>query len=556
MAIDMQHYYEALERFLLKMEQLKQLNENDMHEIVSEMCEVLDIACCDLWCYATPVHEQNCDGDVMVFFETDSVDNQRCVVLREMTGDGSVKVYRACQSIGADIWTDAERSKVELFLKMVFAFHGRVNVMQLVERLSYHDVDLGIYNLTYFMRFTSMLISQQKIDKYTACYFNLKHFSMVNQQFGRTVGTDVMKRYVQSLQDMLSPEEIISRVGSDNFIMLILDENLDKVREYLHGAGVVCDAEQEEKIFISASQGYYCIPNDRDIKEPSEVVDCVTMAAKMAQDVANDDVVFFEDTMFHQKEQAKHIETMFPDALEKREFQVFYQPKIQLTDYRLVGAEALCRWFHDGKLMPPMDFIPVLEQGHEICDLDFYMLDRVCEDIRRWLDEGKNVVKVSVNFSRRHLSDMMLLEHILEVIDRHQVPHEYIEIELTETNSDVEFTYLKRVVSGLQKAGISTSVDDFGIGYSSLNLIREIPWNVLKIDRSFLPVERNVQSSKYIMLKYVIAMAQSMGLECIVEGVETIEQVKMLKDNNCYLAQGFYFDRPLPIEEFESRLSA
>ncbi|MCH5275361.1 MAG: EAL domain-containing protein, partial [Lachnospiraceae bacterium] len=134
-------------------------------------------------------------------------------------------------------------------------------------------------------------------------------------------------------------------------------------------------------------------------------------------------------------------------------------------------------------------------------------------------------------------------------------PHEYIEIELTETTTDVEFKDLKRIIGGLQQSGVFTSVDDFGIGYSSLNLIKEIPWNVLKLDRSLLPAkgdENPVQ--KDTMFKYIVAMTQAMGLECISEGVETKEQVKLLVDNKCNLAQGFYFDKPLPVEEFETRL--
>ena len=164
-------------------------------------------------------------------------------------------------------------------------------------------------------------------------------------------------------------------------------------------------------------------------------------------------------------------------------------------------------------------------------------------------------VRVSVNLSRRHLSDMDLLEHIVDIIDKHMVPHEYIEIELTETTTDVEFKDLKRTINGLQKIGISTSVDDFGIGYSSLNLIKEIPWNVLKLDKSLLPdYEKDDPVQKSIMFRHIVAMGREMGLECLAEGVETREQVRLLEENNCDLAQGFYFDRPLPIKDFETRL--
>ncbi|MBQ6034836.1 MAG: EAL domain-containing protein, partial [Ruminococcus sp.] len=217
----------------------------------------------------------------------------------------------------------------------------------------------------------------------------------------------------------------------------------------------------------------------------------------------------------------------------------------------------LCRWIRDGRIVPPMEFIPVLEQNTDICQLDFYMLDSVCADIRRWLDEGGNVVRISVNLSRKHMMDVDLLEHIMNIVDKHNVPHEYIEIELTETTTDVEFRDLKRVVSGLQQQGIYTSVDDFGMGYSSLNLLREIPWNVLKVDRCFLPVDSDDStSSRTVMFKYVVAMAKELGLECIAEGVETQNQVKILRDNNCLYAQGFLFDKPLPLADFEKRLKS
>jgi EAL domain-containing protein (putative c-di-GMP-specific phosphodiesterase class I) len=201
-----------------------------------------------------------------------------------------------------------------------------------------------------------------------------------------------------------------------------------------------------------------------------------------------------------------------------------------------------------------MDFIPVLERSRDICRLDFYMLDHVCRDVRRWLDEGKHVKRISVNLSRRHMKDPDLFTHIVEIIDRNNVPRGLIEVELTETTTDVEFKDLKRVVSELQEAGIAASVDDFGVGYSSLNLIKQIPWDVLKLDKSILPtggedIERGTR-----MFAHVIAMAHEMGLICVAEGVETEEQLSLMKEYGCRIAQGFLFERPIPAEDFEKWL--
>ena len=187
---------------------------------------------------------------------------------------------------------------------------------------------------------------------------------------------------------------------------------------------------------------------------------------------------------------------------------------------------------------------------------DFYMLDHVCRDLRKWLDAGFPVVRVSINFSRRHMMDPYLFRHIVEVIDAHEVPHKLVEIELTETTTDVEFRDLKRVVSQLQDAGIFVSVDDFGVGYSSLNLIKQIPWDVLKLDKSILPAKGEDQDRGDRMFAHIIAMAHEIGLKCVAEGVETEEQLDVMKRYGCHIAQGFLFDRPLPVAEFEARLSS
>lgn len=290
--------------------------------------------------------------------------------------------------------------------------------------------------------------------------------------------------------------------------------------------------------------------------ESAEVFDLTEKAYLALQDARSriyNNIVFYNDELQSSHQRARQIESIFKESLDHEEFVVYYQPKIQLNNYTIAGAEAVCRWRHDGELVMPEEFKPVLERSNDICILDFYVLERVCKDIRKWLDQGLNVVRVTVNFSRRHLGDDKLLDKILEIIDGNDVPHQYIEIELTETTTDVGFHDLQEIVNGLRGKGIYTSVDDFGVGYSSLNLIRQIPWDTVKIDKSFLPDVSDTTSKQYLMFSHLMSMLREMGLRCIVEGIETIEQVKMLKDNMCYLAQGSFFDEPLKADELETR---
>jgi EAL domain-containing protein (putative c-di-GMP-specific phosphodiesterase class I) len=251
-----------------------------------------------------------------------------------------------------------------------------------------------------------------------------------------------------------------------------------------------------------------------------------------------------------------NVEELFDEAIKNEEFKVFYQPKVNLKTYEPNGAEALCRWIHNDEIIPPDEFIPILEQSSKIEVLDFYMLDHMCRDMRKWLDEGKRVVQISVNLSRINVGQERLLERIIETIDRYRIPHSYVQVELTETSTELGFDELRDLVLGLRDAGISTAVDDFGTGYSSLKLISELPWNVLKVDKSLLHEAERTGSSEHLMLCHIISMVRDLGMECVVEGVETPEDVKLLKDNNCFMAQGYYFDRPISREYFEQLLDS
>jgi EAL domain-containing protein (putative c-di-GMP-specific phosphodiesterase class I) len=322
------------------------------------------------------------------------------------------------------------------------------------------------------------------------------------------------------------------------------------VEDHLRGVLIDCQPFDNANVLISSSAGFLLMNEGEGIRSQTDIMDRISIAENIARGTCGNAIVFFSQELMDRQNEIKKVEILFPDALKNEEFQVYYQPKVCLKDDSLAGAEALCRWIHCGEMVPPDDFVPILETGTAICKLDFYMLEHVCRDIRRWIDDGRRVVKVSVNMSRRHMGDRNFLNHMLEIIDRYEVPHKYIEIELTETTTEVEYSDLERVVKGLQEQGIYTSVDDFGMGFSSLNLIRSLPWDVMKIDKSFLPKKDEPDKKTEIMFRSIIAMANEMDMDCIVEGVESEEQVELLKENGCFLAQGYYFGAAKPMEEF------
>ena len=451
-------------------------------------------------------------------------------------------------------WTEEELSRIDVVQRMMLNFLSKDRMKMMIKKATLYD-DADFSNIRMFTNVVEAIGNRQELCHFCAARIDLKHFSLINQQLGRDLSNRVMREYIRLLEQQVGEDGIVSRLGGDNFVMLFRKENLDKVISIFEGAPVQLGDSEEGRAMLATHAGVFVIPDDYYYHDFGDLMDRIINAYNAAKSGARGDVVFSNEKMLEQKEHMMRVKQMFPVALQNEEILIFFQPKINVSTNTIVGAEALSRWYHSGKLIMPSEFIPVLEQSMDICKLDFYVLDQVCRHIRRWLDEGKPVVRISVNLSRRNLIDLDLLDHILSVVDKHHVPHHFIEIELTETTTDVEFKDLKRIVAGLQEAGIFTSVDDFGIGYSSLNLIREIPWNILKVDKDFLPYsEQAVQNRQNIMFRHVVNMAKEIGLTCVAEGVETGDQVNILRKSGCDIAQGFYYDKPLPVREFEKRL--
>lgn len=425
----------------------------------------------------------------------------------------------------------------------------------MANKISFRADSIDVFNLNYFFKTIDEKIASGELSEYAACRFDMKRFSVVNHQFGREDGTRILNKFIVGLQKRLGEDGCVCRIQGDTFTVLFRKKRISFVTNYLSGTMIELGLKYKKKAMLSTYAGYYEVVGE---KTAEEIMDRIGMAWNIAKHVKRVPYVFFDEKLMQSVENEKWVESVFDEALRNEEFMVYYQPKVTLKNYRLNGAEALCRWKHNGEMVLPYRFIPVLEQSNMICELDFYMLEHVCRDLKRWRDEGRELVKISVNLSRVHLGDMDLVEHVLEIVDRYEIPHSYIELELTETTTDVDFRELKQIVIAFRMQGFSVAVDDFGVGYSSLNLIREMPWKVLKIDKSFLPEgdeDEDENTQKRVMLKHIIGMAQNLGLECIAEGVETAEQVTILKENNCYNAQGYLFDKPLPVEEFEDRLA-
>ncbi|MBR1824593.1 MAG: EAL domain-containing protein [Ruminococcus sp.] len=545
-------FYKLLEQLVTAMTDYDNVDKPHIESLLIEISSMLRLSKGVTHVFRNPQEEKAGIGEVLCCYDL-GIEGKPVMTIRMVSSVMSIVTMTVFMSPDEPPLTPEERQKVELTIRTTLSFLSHRRLRDIVYNLAYFD-DNGYPNLRSLSNYLNKMLIKQTYRGKAAIRYNLRHFSLVNQEIGRNAGDYAIRSHYNSVKNIVGDSGEVFRLGGDNFVAICSQDRLEKLLPYLTEANVVY-SDEGECTNISTSAGYFCIPGDAVLRTQGDIMERIITAFQFAQSGGKEHIVCHNEELDNQKKKSMRVQQLFPDAVRNEEFHVFYQPKVDINTGKLCGAEALCRWFKNGNIVPPKDFIPVLEETSDICKLDLYMLDHVCQDIRRWLDNGFNVVRVSVNLSRKHMMNAKLPETIIEIIDKHKIPHKYLEIELTETTTDVEFRDLKRVVGSLQQAGIHTSVDDFGMGYSSLNLIRDIPWDVMKIDRSFLPIDGDdSDSSRSIMFKHVVAMAGNMGLECIAEGVETQNQLDILRENRCALAQGFLFDPPLPVEKFEARM--
>ena len=410
----------------------------------------------------------------------------------------------------------------------------------------------GLPNAGGYIMAVGKLAATSDITKYTAFQFNLKGFGNINQRYGMDRGNEIIKMVAAKIRKFLGEDEILGHLGGDTFVAMVKNDNQIKFCRFLHGIEVEFPTENGvDKLKISSTIGLWEIENP--LNDMGEVISNSSVALQYAKHVVHQPVVKATADMLSKVSMQKTILERYHQALDNREFLVFYQPKVDSRTKTLVGAEGLVRWIHDGEMVSPGVFIPPLERNGEIVLLDYYVLKRACEDIKNWIDQGIEPVPISVNFSRKDLLDPDLAENIDKIINASGIDKKYIEAEVTETVDEQEHGELATFISDLYMRDIKTAIDDFGAGYSSLATLREFQVHTLKIDRSFINTE-DFSWKDEIILTDIIHMAKALGMDVITEGVERQDQVDFVNKVGCYVIQGFFYDRPLPYDDFVNRL--
>lgn len=456
-------------------------------------------------------------------------------------------------------WSRAKRRQVGELTKIIssnLAKRQTPNTFGLGS-FSSNDYDhlTGLLSFARFREEVERIIVGGYADSYAMVYSDFENFKYYNQSYGYAMGDRLLKDFANYIIGTLEQTENVffTRVVSDQFLMFFpFDWTIPEVEKRVKALNDEFIRRQmimRPECRLRIRTGIYRVTDE--CESASVAIDAANFARKQVRPHWSESVVIYDEVMGERQLQNSEMVNKMDEALAKGQFKVYLQPKFALADGSIIGAEALIRWQkEDGTILTPDVFIPLYEANGRITDLDFYVFEQVAVFFARNKKLGRHLYPVSVNASILHAVNEDTVRKYRAILDRYEVDPSLVEIELTETATVLEYENAKRLFRQLQDMGMRTAMDDFGAGYSILNMVIDIPVNTVKLDRVFISNCGNSEKGIYF-LKQLIGMIKGMGYQVICEGVETMEQAEILKDAGCESGQGYLISRPIPIEEFE-----
>ncbi len=484
--------------------------------------------------------------------EFSKIPEYRNIPVIMVTGEGDYEM-KALESGAWDFVAKPYTAKILLFRLRNAIMRSSLEFFEQIKYLAEYDTMTGIYNRNKFYGAVEAVLKEIPDKEFAVICLDIDRFKLINAYFGREQGDVLLKDIAKSLFDFKEHCNgmIVGRIDADIFGICIpvgcLQSFVKYVEDVFKGYGKKHDYN------IVCNMGIYEIKNRAE--NVGDMMDKAMLANKKNKGNAMPSFMYYDDEMSRRMEIEQEILNDMHKALENREFSVFYQPQYRLKDEKLMGAEALVRWIHPVKgFVSPGDFVPVFEHNGFIVQMDYYVWDTVCRDIRKWIDDGKPFGYVSINISRVNLYRPTFVDTFLNLVKKYRIDPEYLHLEITESAYTENQDVLKETVSILQKNGFRIMMDDFGSGYSTLNVFKEMPVDVLKMDMRFMDRLTEDERSRNIVY-FIINMAKSLGINVVAEGVETKEQAEYLKKMGCEYAQGYYYSKPLSKEAYEKLMN-
>lgn len=404
------------------------------------------------------------------------------------------------------------------------------------------------------------ILQNRKGAKYAYVSCDVSGFKYINETYGYAYGNVVLRYIATVFASCLGKDELVSRTTGDHFCLLLHyqdEEGLEtRIHDILNTAAEYLMNEEGIQRRLLFNCGVYLIHKNEDI---NMIRARASAARKRNGKGFQDQISFYNENDFAKELEVKELEADIRRAAEHGELKVYLQPKYDIMSEHVIGAEALIRWEHPERgMLTPSQFVPTCEENGYICQIDYFVLEEVCRKMKEWKEEGKKLVKVSTNFSRRHLSEPDFVDRLISTVNKYGLKPSDLEIELTESVAYEEMETLLAVMRQIKEAGFGLSMDDFGSGYSSLSLLREMPVDVLKLDKGFLDgCHEGVSASRDKRIVYhIISMAKDLNISVLAEGVETVQQKEFLKASKCDMIQGYFYAKPMPSKCFGDYLEA
>lgn len=447
-------------------------------------------------------------------------------------------IFIFCSAIFSILYSMNKDKKAKLYLKNV----------------AYKDSFTGLFNKNYLKeKMTTKYIKKQG-SKSALVLFNIKSFKMINEIYGVNTGDYLIKTLAKILENSKdNKEDIVAHSNADEFLALYYYEDEKSLENKINEIAKKMKriSHNGNNIFVKLYIGIYRIDNSE--KDFEKIYNYANIAKNKSKDSNLNFFTYYNDELAEKEIRQRQLEDEIKEAIINKEFKAYFQPKFDCKTKEIVGCEALARWYRsNGEIYFPDKFIDISEKNGLIKEIDKLILEDVCININRWIRNNLNFVPVSINISRIYLNNMDIICDLNEILTKYDIPSKYIQLEITESSLVSNEEILKRIINEMHKYGFKVLLDDFGVGYSSLHSINKLNFDTLKIDKSFV---KDIGSNNgNCVIKHAIDLGKTLGMEVVVEGVETELQYEFLKENGCNTIQGYYFSKPLESERFEELL--